>query len=128
MSGKGATSLEKSFYGNLGWAGKYEKKMETWIDADPGCKMRYRICAKALEHHPSILEWLFLKSKPEMFASEPEVLRKAGAFSSGEQILVRVACTIWFNSEAANVFDICRRLDGSNFVAVMEAMVLFRKL
>lgn len=102
--------------------------METWIDADSGCKKRFEIVSVALRHNQKLIDFLFLKHKAEMFSGADEVLRKSGMFSSGEQVLVKVAVDIWFNESRSSIFDICRRLDPNNFVAVMEAMVAFRAL
>lgn len=49
-----------------------------------------------------------------------------GALSSGEQIVCRVAMDIWGDYGKVSIVDICRRLDGQNFVAVLEAMAEFR--
>jgi hypothetical protein len=51
-----------------------------------------------------------------------------GVFSSGEQILCRVAMDIWGEYGEVKIFDICRRLDNKNFIAVMNALVELRKL
>lgn len=54
--------------------------------------------------------------------------RDIGVYSGGEQILCRVAMDIWGEYGNTKLFDICRRLDSKNFVAVMEALVHFRGL
>lgn len=51
-----------------------------------------------------------------------------GVLSGGEQILCRVAMDVWGEYGDSKLFDICRRLDGTNFVAVLEALVEWRKL
>lgn len=56
------------------------------------------------------------------------VNKNIGVYSGGEQILCRVAMDIWGEYGDVKVFDICRRLDSKNFVAVLEALVAFRKL
>lgn len=54
--------------------------------------------------------------------------KNIGVYSGGEQILCRVAMDIWGEYGDVRLFDICRRLDSTNFVAVLEALVAFRKL
>lgn len=54
--------------------------------------------------------------------------RDIGVYSSGEQIMCRVAMDIWGEYGNTKLFDICRRLDSSNFKAAMFALVEFRKL
>lgn len=51
-----------------------------------------------------------------------------GALSSGEQIMCRVAMDIWGEYGNVKIFDICRRLDGRNFVRVIDALVEFRAI
>lgn len=54
--------------------------------------------------------------------------KNIGVFSSGEQILCRVAMDIWGEYGDTKLFDICRRLDGQNFTNVLEALIAFRQL
>lgn len=76
-----------------------------------------------------LLDYLFVEGKDEMFAGPENIRDESRHLSGGEQILIEVACAIWFNDENfANMFEICRRLDGKNFLAVMQAFVEFRKL
>jgi hypothetical protein len=51
-----------------------------------------------------------------------------GVYSGGEQILCRVAMDIWGEYGDAKLFDICRRLDGENFLAVLTALAEWRAL
>lgn len=99
-----------------------------WKNAQAGCIGRFRIIEKLLREHPELVTWLFKDDAPEMFASAEVVKARAGAFSSGQLIMIKLALDIWFNGTHSNVFDIARRLDGENFVAAMEAIVEFRKL
>lgn len=102
--------------------------MESWQHASVGDRTRYRIISMALKNHPKLLEFLFYKDKPEMQACEAEMKKLAGGFSSGEKIMLDLAFTIWFNSEASKVFDVCKRLDDKNYEAALEAMKFFRQL
>jgi len=102
--------------------------MIDWKDASQGDKLRFKIVQLVMFKHKNLIDFLFKTDVPEMIADEMEVISRAGCFSSGEQILIKMACTIWFSSPAANVFDVCRRLDEENFEACIRAMRLFRKL
>lgn len=77
---------------------------------------------------PEMVGWLFRSNKPEIFADPETVMKEAGAFSSGQKILIQVALAVWCWYECANIVDICRRLDGKNFQAVMNAMIELRKI
>lgn len=102
--------------------------MIQWPNASEGDLKRLEIIKGIFVQDPEFVDWLFLKDKPEMFADAETVLEKAGAFSSGQQILIRVALAVWFWHDCTNIVDICRRLDGKNFQAVMNAMVELRKI
>lgn len=80
-------------------------------------------------HNRFILEWLFVEGKSEMFSGAENILDEATGFSTGERILIEVAVCIWFNHEGvATMWDICRRLDATNFKAVMNAFRDYRNL
>ena len=102
--------------------------MIQWPNACAGDLKRLEIIKGIFVQDPEMVDWLFLKDKPELFADPDTVMQKAGAFSSGQQILIRVALAVWCWYEGTNIVDICRRLDNKNFQAVMMAMVELRKL
>lgn len=100
-----------------------------WLDScDAGDLARFQIVHIALEKHPALIKWLFMNSKPEMFAGAEEVIARAGAFSGGEIILIKLACDIWFGGNRCPIGDIVRRLDGSNFVSALSAIVKWRSM
>jgi len=100
-----------------------------WLETcSPGDRKRVEIISKALGEFPDMVIWLFKKDCPEMIDGSEKILYEAGVFSSGQQILIRFACDVWFGESKCNVFDLTRRLDGKNFVNVMEAMAMWRRL
>lgn len=56
------------------------------------------------------------------------IKRDIGVYSSGEQVMLRLAMDIWGQYGKVEIFDICRRLDNGNFRAAMKALIEFRKL
>jgi hypothetical protein len=72
-----------------------------------------------LSNHYKLLEFLFEKERPNLRNSPEQLLEWSLGFSSGEQVLVRVALDIWSNSGSARVSDLLISLDQSNFENVL---------
>lgn len=101
--------------------------MKTW---DHGDRQRLVAIEKALAEFPDKIEWLFGHdfSKPEMFGNKEKILEQIGVFSSGEQVLIKLALSIWFKSEICFVSDLVYTLDNTNFRNAIEAILLWRKI
>lgn len=76
----------------------------------------------------NLVAWMFKKDKPELFAAPEVVLEKASAFSSGEQILIKICLDIWSSEGGTGLTDVVRRLDNDSFKNVMLALIEWRKL
>lgn len=100
----------------------------SWPKASEGDQCRLRIIKKACRHMPHLVDWMFLKDKPEMFAGPEEVLNRAACFSSGEKVLVRFSLDVWSSSGNVEAMDIWQLLDPRNFAAVMDAIIEVRQL
>lgn len=104
---------------------KYKNWPETTCTGD---FKRLRIIQDLFTDFPDMVDWLFKTDKPEIFDEPEVVLAKAGALSSGQQILVQMALAIWCWHDGPKIVDVCRRLDGKNFKAVLEAMCQLRNI
>lgn len=103
-------------------------KLNWPANTSQGDLKRLEIITKLMEPCPELVEWMFKKNKPELFDDPESVLKEGGIYSSGQKILLQVALDVWCWKGGASIFDVCRRLDGRNFKAVLEAMVELHKL
>ena len=69
--------------------------MATWDTADPDTYNRLIIIKKMLRGGNRLLEFLFHPSEAQLRVSPSSLLFESGCFSSGEQLLIRVALDIW---------------------------------
>ncbi len=101
--------------------------MLKWINASDGDLKRLAIIKKVCGD-PDLVEWMFKVDRPEMFSCSEDVIDKMGGFSSGQQILIKFSCDIWFGEDHSSIREIALRLDNERFRAVMEAIVELRNL
>ena len=73
-----------------------------------------------------LLELLFESSSPNLKDEPENLLSKIGCFSSGEQILIRVALDLWSGSGGARFWDVIHRLDGRHKMSVIVALGYLR--
>ena len=73
----------------------------------------------ALSKHSKLLEFLFEKDRPCLKRTPEELLEDASCFSSGEQILVRVALDFWSSSGGTKMLELMDTLDQGNFENVL---------
>lgn len=94
---------------------------------------RIQIIRKLLEGNEHLLNFLFV-NPAEGVTDQNGVMdvehlkNEMGVFSSGEQIMIKVAMDIWGEYGKVEIFDICRRLDERNFLKTITALIEFRKL
>lgn len=107
-----------------------KQKQIEWPSASEGDQRRLAAVKLFLNRYPFILMHLFREDKPEMYNDREAMLDRITPWSSGEQILAKVAIDIWFHDDhpSAHVMDIARRLDDTNFDSVMAALKMVRNL
>ena len=76
--------------------------------------------------YPQLEKFLFQSEVPRLNEPPNVLLDQAGCFSSGEQILIRVALDLWSGEGSTRLSDIIHRLDDSNFTNVMAGIVYSR--
>ena len=98
-----------------------------WSNACEGDLRRAQAISVLMEKHPKLMNWLFREDRPELKCSPREMLRQAGAFSTGERILIRLALDLWSGEGEAKVLDL-DRLDPGNFKNALTAIQLMRAI
>lgn len=90
---------------------------------------RLAIITALCEQHPSTVEYMFRKDKPELFAPPEEVLAQAGGFSHGQMVLLKLSLDVWcWGNSKVTVEEIATVLDGGNFQRALKAIVAIRNL
>ncbi|MBT8373539.1 MAG: hypothetical protein KJN80_01365, partial [Deltaproteobacteria bacterium] len=77
-----------------------------------------------LNNHPKLKDYLFYRGR---LRDEPsKLILCSKSFSSGEQVLVKIALDFWDNSANALLRDVYQALDFDNFRNVLKAINLKR--
>lgn len=97
---------------------------DTWTPEEP-C-IRHRAISVLLANDPRLLEFLFHPCRSRLARSAATLRRSAGAFSSGQQILVRIALDIWDDAGHVRLSDVVYRLDPVRFEAFLLALEVLR--
>ena len=78
--------------------------------------------------HPGLLGFLFEEERPRLRREAEQLLIDADVFSSGEQILVRLALDLWNGSGKVRLWDIVERLDQENYQNVLLGLRHLRRI
>ena len=78
--------------------------------------------------HPGLLGFLFEEGRARLRREAELLLIDAGVFSSGEQILVRMALDLWNGSGNVRLWDIVERLDETNYHNVLAGLRHLRRI
>lgn len=78
--------------------------------------------------HLWLLEFLFDAERPRLRRDSESLLFDAVVFSSGEQILVRLALDLWDGSGNVRLWDIVERLDETNYHNVLAGLRHLRQI
>lgn len=97
-----------------------------WNRACQGDLRRLEAVTILLGSHIGLLEFLFCKDRPELRAESTLLLRHSMAFSSGEQVLIRMAIDIWNGEGGIHFNDIYEVLDTRNFINTLKALDFLR--
>jgi hypothetical protein len=99
-----------------------EAPMQTWRDATRTEQRQYQLIASIFFKHPKLLEFFFQKRSAQMQFSPENMLKEMRCFSSGEQVLIRVAMDVWSGSGNAKVWQLLEKLDHENFSNVLKVL------
>ena len=92
----------------LDWqkAGRHERRMQ-------------EVQNLVFQNHPQFLEFLFEREDARLREAPEQLLAEARAFSTGEQILIRVGLDLWCGLGNVHLWDIVERLDEDNYHQVL---------
>lgn len=79
-----------------------------------------------LKRHPKLLDYLFNYKANQLNDNPSIIMKEAGCFSSGEQLLIKIALDFWDGSGNALMRDIYQILDPNNFKNVFSAIRAIR--
>jgi len=96
-----------------------------WEHASQGDRDLLQILRGLCEQHPKLIDFMFHPTRAALRAEPKTLHREARCFSSGEQILVRVAIDLWGNLDHVKLSEL-GRLDSSNFQRVIAAFSRIR--
>ncbi len=102
--------------------------MESWREATSSDRRMYQAICLVFLNHPKLLEFFFEKKRPRIRFVAEQMRKEAAGFSSGEQILIRVALDMWSGSGNAKVWQMLETLDSSNFGNCLKALGFLRSL
>lgn len=96
--------------------------MEHWQTATKTDHQLYFVIKIIFRNHPKLLEFFFEAEEPRICGEPMEIRKLALCFSSGEELLVRVALDVWSGSGNAKIWQLVETLDSENFSNVLEAL------
>lgn len=100
--------------------------MESWQSATASDRYTYSVIAVIFRNHPNLLRFFFEERRPRIRHKPMELRAQAAGFSSGEQLLIRVALDVWSGSGNAKIWQLIETLDPDNMCNVLEALAKLR--
>ena len=100
--------------------------MECWQGATKSDHQLFFVIKIIFRNHPNLLQFFFEPERPRVRFEPMEMRKRARCFSSGEELLVRVALDIWSGSGNAKIWQIIEILDSGNFSNVLEALSILQ--
>ncbi|MGE3759869.1 MAG: hypothetical protein AB7H97_19035 [Pseudobdellovibrionaceae bacterium] len=96
--------------------------MQCWQSATKADHRLWFVIKIIFRNHPELLDFLFEKDEPRIRLEPLELRKQALCFSSGEELLVRVALDVWSGSGNAKIWQLIETLDCDNLSNVLEAL------
>lgn len=78
--------------------------------------------------HSGLLAFLFEPQCPRLRQEPAYLLTAAGAFSSGERVLVRIALDLWNSSGSVRLWDLIETLDEQTYHDVLAGLGHLRRI
>lgn len=100
--------------------------MELWQNAKAIDRLHWDSISLVFHNHSYLLDFFFDPKEPRISHEPMEMLRLSRGFSSGEQILIRVALDIWSGSGNTKVWNLLESLDEESLSKVLKALAVFR--
>lgn len=100
--------------------------MESWRKATQAERRLFLLISQVFTNHPKLLRFFFDTQEPRTSFEPHQLLKASGCFSSGEQVLIRVALDLWNESGGAQVRDLMYILDDESCSNVLKALENWR--
>lgn len=98
-----------------------------WTNASEGDQNTLEMIKKICSQCPKLVNYMFKPDKPEMLGNYENMMKRSLGMSSGEFILYKICCHLWFQEGSVSLNDIIHRLDNENFKNVMEVIHQLRE-
>ena len=102
--------------------------MESWQKATNSERHLYQAIGLVFLKHPELLEFFFEKTQPRIRFIAEDMRKEAAGYSSGQQILIRVALDMWSGSGNAKIWQMLETLDPDNFRNCLKALGFLKGL
>lgn len=98
-------------------------RMFRWLQATKVDRRLFEAITIVFRKHLYLMAFFFDPEEPRLRRLPEELLEESECFSSGEDLLVRVALDLWSGSENANSWELIKILDEQNLANVVEALL-----
>ena len=78
--------------------------------------------SRVFKKHPELVKFLFDPKEPKLRLAPEELLAVSINFSSGEDLLIRVALDLWSGGGNAKIWELIEFLDNENLLNVVSAL------
>lgn len=78
-------------------------------------------------YHPKLLAFLFDPDRARLRQQAEWLMEEAGGFSSGEQMLIRIALNLWNGHGTVTLWDVIETLDQRNYHQVLLGLQHLRR-
>jgi len=100
--------------------------MIPWPKASKTDLRLFEAVSRVFRNHPYLLEFLFDPREPRLRLLSEELLERSRDFSSGEDLLIRVALDLWSGGGEARIWELLEYLDDENLFNVTSALQFLR--
>jgi hypothetical protein len=98
-----------------------------WKNPGRGGQRMMEVMNHIFRHHPQLLEFLFDQESPQLRKGAEWLMREAGAFCTGEKILIRIALNLWNGYGSVCLWDVIEKLDQQNYQQVIRGLRHLRR-
>ncbi len=97
-----------------------------WEKATKTDRRLFEAISRVLANHPHLLKFLFEPERARLRAPADLLREESKDFSSGEDLLIRVALDLWSGSGDAHIWELIEILDDENLNHVADALQFLR--
>jgi len=100
--------------------------MNTWHYSVESDQILYEALSMLYGHNENMLHFLLSSGSPCLRLSADNLKEQSSAFSSGQQLLIRIGLDIWDGSGGVHFNELYQTLDERNFQKMLLAMLFLR--